>query len=46
MTFLQRFTIPDVSITANVGHEAADKTNACLSIHVISRYYASMFLKY
>ena len=46
MIFLQRFTILDVSITANVGCEAADKTHAYLSSHVINRYYAPMFLKY
>ena len=46
MIFLKRFTIPDVSMTAYVGCEAADKTNACLSSHVTSRYYAPMVLKY
>ena len=46
MIFLQRFTIPDVSMTAYVRCEAADKTNACLSSCVTSRYYAPMFLKY
>ena len=40
MIFLQRFTVPDVSMTAYVGFEVADETNAGLSIGVISRYDA------
>ena len=43
MIFLQRFTIPDVSLTVYVGCDVADETNACLSSHVTSRYYAPMF---
>ena len=37
MIFLQRFTVPDVSMTAYVGFEAADTTNAGLSIGVTKR---------
>ena len=43
---LTRFTVPDVSMTAYVGFEVAYKTNAGLSIGVISRYDAPRFLKY
>ena len=44
--FLQRFTVPDVSVTAYVGFEVADETNACLSIGVTRRYDAPRFLIY
>ena len=44
--FLQRFTVPDVSMTAYVGIDVADETNACLSICVTSRYDVPRFLKY
>ena len=46
MIFLQRFTVPDVSITAYVGFDEAYETNAALSIAVTSRYDAPRFLKY
>ena len=34
MIFLQRFTVPDVSITAYAGFDEAYRTNAGLSIGV------------
>ena len=34
MIFLQRFTVPDVSITANAGFHEAYETNAGLSMGV------------
>ena len=45
MIFLQRFTVPDVSITAYVEFDEAYETNADLSIAVI-RYDEPRFLKY
>ena len=45
MIFLQRFTVPDVSMTAYVGFKVADETNSHLSIGVTSRYDAPRFLK-
>ena len=44
--FLQRFTIPDVSMTVYIGSEVANKQNHSLCSCVMSRYYAPMFLKY
>ena len=46
MIFLQRFTVPDVSITAYEGFDQAYETNAGLSIAVTRRYDAPRFLKY
>ena len=46
MIFLQRFTVPDVSITAYVEFDEAYKTNPGLSIAVTRRYDAPSFLKY
>ena len=46
MIFLQRFTVPDVSMTSYVGFEMADEINACLSIGVTTTYDACRFLKY
>ena len=46
MIFLQRFTVPDVSLTAYVGFAAAYKTNAGLSFGVTRRYDAPGLLKY
>ena len=44
--FLQRFTVPDVSITAYVGVAEGYEANAGLFIGVTRRYDAPRFLKY
>ena len=46
MIFLQRFTVPDVSITSYVGFAEPYETHAGLSIGVTRRYDAPRFLKY
>ena len=46
MLFSQRFTVPDVSMTAYVGFDDAYETNAGLSIGVTRRYDGPRFLKY
>ena len=46
MIFLQRFTVPEVSMTTYEGFEAAYRTNAGLSIGVLRRYDAPRLLKY
>ena len=50
MIFLQRFTVPDVSMTAYVGFDEAYETNAGLSmgmnLTLTRRYVAPRFLIY